>query len=312
MHSATIPSLPLFKETSWKYRIHKNMHACSTRDHTRKYLIPARPDPFEFRTRPTLPVQILNPSDPPRTSQNLPEPSPPRAGTLPVGSGRVGLQYSSLCTSSSSHLESASLWRMVLPSDRFLFINQRRLCIVRIPFMWPSPNYLISTTWLSPKKSTIRVPPLLGRSARPTNAGTSTKYSTARLSDCLSFGECSTVRFHANGTHPSCSASTTRTTSACATITTIGVWRTAPSSPAPHHWLALARTSERTAPNASKTDCTVLERCCARAQNVIPVRDVSSVRIHSVSSLDAILSYHIQPRVSFFDQSGVKMASLIS
>ena len=96
MHSATIPSLPLFKETSWKYRIHKNMHACSTRDHTRKYLIPARPDPFEFRTRPTLPVQILNPSDPPRTSQNLPEPSPPRAGTLPVGSGRVGLQYSTL------------------------------------------------------------------------------------------------------------------------------------------------------------------------------------------------------------------------
>ena len=65
--------------------MHKNMHACSTRDHTRKYLIPARPDPFEFRTRPTLPVQILNPPDPPRSSKNLPEPSPPRAGR--VGSG---------------------------------------------------------------------------------------------------------------------------------------------------------------------------------------------------------------------------------
>ena len=63
-----IPSICLINEL--KVSDTQNMYTCSTRDHTRKYLIPARPDPC---------VEKI-------------------ARTLPVGSGRVGLQYSNSST----------------------------------------------------------------------------------------------------------------------------------------------------------------------------------------------------------------------
>src|ERR1700722_12343856 len=75
------------------------MHASSTHPTLPARIFkPARPDPQEFQTRPTRLAKISNPPDPTRIFNNVHEPCPTRAGTLPVGSGRVGLQYSTMCS----------------------------------------------------------------------------------------------------------------------------------------------------------------------------------------------------------------------